>query len=237
MIAATSPPPIASFDLSPSEEVYFRARSGRIVDKLAHETSTFKSYYALPIQRPFKYVIFVCATMVATALLTAGYLYRHLAPDADPAPIFTGTIAVVVAAVGWAVSGGITHRNTIRQNTNNVLFARFSNAPFGEAVLRFYVAFGNDERITSQRLNALRASGTEDDRKTVAAVGYVLNYYEFIAAGVLSGDLNADIIRTNIRGVICYFYDRCEPHITASNKSDPKTFENLIKIRTHYRDA
>lgn len=90
--------------------------------------------------------------------------------------------------------------------------------------------------VTTARMNALKASEREDDRKAAASVGYLLNYYEFIASGVLHGDLHSEIVRDNIRGVICFFYDRCEQHIQDLNKTNPRTFQNLIKIRTHYRE-
>lgn len=235
VITDSNPPPLESFQLSPSELVFFRARSAKAIDKLAKKTSAFNAYYALPIARPFKYVIYVVAAMIVTALSAAIYLDLYSPPTADRTPIFTAFIAVTTAAVGWAVSGGITHRNTVRQNTNSMIFARFSQAPFGEALHRFHEAFGTGI-VTTDRLNTLKLSEREDDRKAAASVGYLLNYYEFIASGVLHGDLHSEIVRDNIRGVICFFYDRCEPHILNLNKTNPRTFQNLIKIRTHYRE-
>lgn len=235
IIADSNAPPLSSFQLSTSETVFFRARSAKAIDKLAKETSAFKGYYALPTARPFKYVIYVVAAMIATALCAAIYLDHYSPPTADRTPIFTAFIAVATAAVGWAVSGGIAHRNTVRQNTNSMIFARFSQAPFGEALHRFHETFGTAP-VTTERVNALKHSEKEEDRKAAASVGYLLNYYEFIASGVLHGDLHSEIVRDNIRGVICFFYDRCEQHIQNLNRANPRTFKNLIKIRTHYRE-
>lgn len=236
VIAESNHSTLESFNLSPSETVFFRARSARAVDRLARETSSFKAYYALPIARPFKYVLYVVAAMITAAFSAAAYLYLHTPATTGRAPIFTAFLAVVTAAVGWAVSGGLTHRNTIRQNTNSMLFARFSHAPFGEALHRFHTTFGTSDVVTTDRIDGLRRSDRDEDRRSAAAVGYLLNYYEFIASGVLHGDLHPEIVRDNIRGVLCFFYDRCEPHIVNLNRANPRTFANLIKMRTHYRE-
>src|SRR4051794_7616229 len=103
VIAETNPPPLESFRLTPSEAVFFRARAARAVATLAQKTSSFKAYYALPVAKPFKYVIYVSSAMIVAALCAAVYLYRHSSPTSDTTPIFTAFIAVVVAAVGWAV--------------------------------------------------------------------------------------------------------------------------------------
>lgn len=235
VVADSNPQPLETFQLNESEKVFFRARSARAVDKLARQTSGFRAYYHMPVARPFRTVVLVSATTIVTAVAVAAFFYAKMPAGADTSAIVGPTLAVIVAAVGWAVSSGLTHRNTIRQSTNNLLFARFSQATFGEAMHRFFSTFQEDERISSERLKELKISG-EDGRKATASVSYLLNYFEFIASGVLKGDLDRTIVRDNIRGVICYYYDRCEPHIQSLNRQNPRTFEFLIKLRTHYRE-
>lgn len=236
IIAHSNPLRLETFQLTDAELVFYRARAARAVRSLAQQTSAFKAYYKLPTAKPFKYVIYVSAAMIAAAVLVASYIYLRSPATADNTPPFTATIAVIVAAVGWAVSGGIAHRNIIRQNTNSMIFARFAQAPFGDALHRFHTTFGKTEKITADRLQRLKDSGNDDDHKAAAAVGYLLNYFEFIASGVLHGDLHKAIVRDNIRGNICFFYDRCEPYILSLNEANPLVFRNLIKMRTHYRE-
>jgi hypothetical protein len=52
-IADTNPRPLAEFNLTPSEEVYYRARSHKSVEALAKKASAFTAYYALPTAKPF----------------------------------------------------------------------------------------------------------------------------------------------------------------------------------------
>ena len=235
IVAESNPPHINTFQLSSSEDVFFRARAARAITKLTNQTSQFRAYYELPIAKPFLTVIFVSIMCIVTATSVALFFFLRRTPDTDSMPIVGPTVAVIVAAVGWAVSNGMSHRTTIRQNTNNLLFARFSQVTFGDAMHRFFTTFSTNERITSQRIDEIKLLG-EDGRKAAASVSYLLNYFEFIANGVLKGDLDSKIVRDNIRGTVVFYYDKCEPHILTLNRLNPRTFEFLIKLRTHYRE-
>lgn len=238
VIAETNPQPLQAFRLTPSEETYYRARSAKAVEQLARRSSAFKAYYRLPTAKPFGLVVSMSALTAGAAAIAALYLlwYRH--EGSPPYPLLAACATVMVAAIGWAVAGWITHRNTVRQNTNSILFARFSQAPFGEALHRFHRQFGwkVDGAVTSEHLDSLRASPKEDDMRAAAAAVYILNYFESIASGVLHGDLDQTIVHDNVRGLICSYHDKCAPHIRARNRANSKTYENLIKLRTHYRE-
>lgn len=236
IIAETNPQPLQQFQLSKSEEAYFRDLASKAVAALAIRSSAFKGYYKPPIAKPFGLVVRVSALTSAIATLGAAYLIWHQQRGGQPDPLLASCATITVAAVGWALLGWIAHRNTVRQNTNAILFARFSQAPFGEAIHRFHKQFGwklNDP-VTSETLEALRRSGDENGMRAAAAAVYILNYFESISSGVLNGDLDHRIVRDNVRGFICNYHDKCAPHIRASNVQNPKAYEHLIKLRTHY---
>ena len=56
-IAESDPPPLASFNLSPNEEIFFRTRAARAVQRLARQCSGFKAYYVMPTEKPFARVV------------------------------------------------------------------------------------------------------------------------------------------------------------------------------------
>lgn len=238
VIAETNPRPLSEFQLSESEEVYYRARSAKAVASLARRSSSFKAYYRLPTAKPFNLVVAISlATSVAAALL-AGYLWWHSQVGQPLSPLVAACVTVAAGAIGWTVAGWNTHRNTVRQNTNAILFARFSQAPFGDALHRFHREFGWSDggAVTTERIKALTSSNNDDKIRAAAAAIYILNYFESIASGVLHGDLDQNIVGDNVRGLVCAYFDKCAPHIMSSNKKNSKTFENIIKLRTHYRE-
>ncbi len=126
----------------------------------------------------------------------------------------------------------------VRQNTTNIIFTRFAQTAFGDAMHRFHRAFGHEisDKVSMDRVKILRMSINEDDQRSAESVNYLLNYYEFIAGGVIKGDLHPKIVRRNLRGVICYYYDKCEAYILAANQRNRRAFSNLMKLRAHYRE-
>lgn len=237
IIAETGPRPLAYWQLSPSEEIFFRARAARTLAEVGRRTSAFKAYYALKMKQPFVRVLAITVGVIVISVTLAAYFYLAGKTAPSLAPLITACAAATFAAIGWAVAGWIAHRNAVRQNTTNIIFARFAQATFGDAMHRFHEEFGFavSDRVTPQLMLNARARNA-DGIKAAESVNYLLNYYEFISAGVISGDLDAEIVRQNIRGVLCYYYDKCELHIHAANKKNPRAFEHLRKLRTHYRE-
>lgn len=227
-----------SFGLSEKETLFFRRRSARALDQAVRSTGAFTEYYVLPTEKPFGRVVFSAGLVIAACIVAFIWVYRT-AHDTPPWPIYAALIAISAAAAGWIVTSDVAHRNTVRQNTNAVVFARFAQAPFGDAITRFHDAFGYtvSPRISAAQMAELRASERETDRRAASSVIYLLNYFEFVASGVLRGDLDARIVQENNRGLICHYYDKCSPLIDALNRSNPLAYEHLRKLRTSYHEV
>ena len=238
IIAEQATKDLADFRLTDREEVFFRARARRALDRLARKTGTFKHYYKMPTEKPFVYVAGLVALLVTFSFIAASYIIIRGRGDPDHYPLLAACGTVSVAAIAAGLAAWVSHRNMVRQNTTSIIFARFSHAPFGEAMHRFHRCFGNDiaDQVSTERVRTLWISGDEEKQKAAEAVNYLLNYFEFLASGVIKGDLHPKIVRRNLRGVICYYYDKCEAYILASNSRNRRAFSNLIKIRAHYRE-
>lgn len=236
IIAERNPKPLESFKLTASEEVFFRARANRVLHEVGRRTSIFKAYYDLRTKKPFRKVLGVTAIFASFAVIAAIYLFITQRGHADVYPLFAACAAITVASIGWCVAAWIAHRNAIRQNTVNLLVARFSQATFGESMHRFHTEFGYGYEVVSRALILAARSRDQEGAKASETPNYLLNYFEFIAAGVMNGDLDADIVRDNIKGFVSYYYDKCEPFISESYARNPKAFEFLRKLRTHYRE-
>lgn len=231
--------PLADFQLTESERIYYHARTNRALDQVATEASAFKSYYNLPTQKPFWYILGMAGLIVIFSAAVGVYLFLERRSDPHLYPLMAAAATILVAAVGWCSAAWIAHRNAVRQNTTSLIFARFSQSTYTENLHNFHSAFGyaDDGKVTSDLMRAKRTSGCSTDQKAAESVIYILNYLEFMAVGILAGDLDADIVRKTLRGIVVYYYDKCEPYIVQSSILYPKAFESLIKLRTHYRTA
>jgi hypothetical protein len=237
-IAETATRPLSDFALSESEEIFFRARADRAVHRLARQSSAFKAYYHLPMSRPFRLVFALAIIIVTVAVVVAGYIYFAKRSNTDLYPLLAACGTVIVAVVVGTVGAWIAHRNAVRQNTSTILFARFAQTAFTDSLHRFHTVFGYDSKnvITREMVSAARSSGNEEMTRGADAVVYVLNYYEYLATGVLCGDLDYDVIVRNMRGIIIYYHDMCEPFIRQHRMDNTKAFENITKLRTHFRE-
>ena len=196
----------------------------------------------LRTSRPFLPVIIAIAIIAVACAAAAAVLLAHAYID-DPQtyPLFSATatvMAIAVAAVGWGVAGWVSHRNGRVQHTINLLSTRFSQATFVQNAANFVDHFGpgGAPLVTRSDIDALTVSKTEAERNAARAVRYLLNYFEFIAVGVRRGDIDLGIVRENWRGVIRFYVDRCRPYIDALRDDDPRTFEHLVRLRSHFED-
>ncbi|PZT96137.1 MAG: hypothetical protein DI624_12930 [Brevundimonas sp.] len=190
--------------------------------------------------KPFSPVI-ATVVMIVFACLALGlyilWLASHKPDETTLVSAAVATMAVAAAAIGWAVAGWVSHRNSRVQHTINLLFARVSQPTFAENTFAFHEAFGLklSPMVYISDLSRMENSKNETDRKAAQSVKYILNYFEFVAAGITRGDLDLKYVDLTMRGQIKFYYDKCEPLIIASQDANPKTLENLSKLRDYYR--
>lgn len=227
---------ISDFNLTESEKIFYRAKAISALNEAVVKTSKFKAFYKLPTSRPFLWIIALTVFLVAASVGIIGFLAFTDRLDRNAYTLVGTCWTVSVATIGWCVSSGISHRNAVRQNTQNLILSRFAQSTHTEALHRFFNRFGNqiDPKICKLDLDCARSEGSEG-QKAVESVIYILNYFEFLCSGVLSGDLDPGIFTRNLRGILIYHYDKCEPLIIQVNQVNPKAYESLIKVRTSYR--
>jgi hypothetical protein len=75
----------------------------------------------------------------------------------------------------------------------------------------------------------------------LAALRYLLNYFEFIAVGIRYGDLDEKLLKNTLRGILCGVYEAAGPLVTqrrqapAGSKAEKsKTFEHLEWLYTRW---
>lgn len=140
-------------------------------------------------------------------------------------------ITITLATLGWLFSNYISSRNSIRQHTVTILtqlrmsteFMKNANAlqPYleGQQIidLKFYNSLESDKKI-------------EKD-----AIRYILNYLEFVSAGIRYGDLDENLVKAAQRGMFIGAFEMCKPYITELNLKNKSTFEHLIAVAERWR--
>lgn len=132
-------------------------------------------------------------------------------------------IGVVSAITGWIVSSYITLRNSIKQHTINTLLQSRLSATYMQYASRINKSyFAPDAPSGPVPLESLLATDDES-RENLAALNYVLNYFEFLAVGIRHGDLDRKVLKHTLRGILVRLYEKCECYIKYTRGDDGKT--------------
>ncbi len=229
----------AQHSVAPLDQALLRRRAYASLRKSALRDAPFKSYFTARISEPLRPVF--CAA--ALILISAVFGLAKLIPVFDPSDARTfgvasaaaGLLAVCAAAFGWVVAAWMTYRNARVQHTLTFVASRYSNDTFSKNAALF-----NDNlrgrRVDRALITELMASKDETEILTLQAVRYMVNYFEFIAVGVICGDLDEQIVRKTLRGNLIHYADRCMPWILELQADNPQTLEHLVLLRDHLRD-
>ena len=134
-------------------------------------------------------------------------------------PVF---VAIWAAALGWLVHFRLTQR---AHRTNNAFAIIMQTRTSSEFRARADLTSKHFPPGTSQIPDAYHqyfcpkrlgevltgndvAEGDRAHAEAIAALKYVLNYYEFMAVGIRAGDLDEDMIYDTLHPTICNLYDR-----------------------------
>lgn len=232
---------ISEFGLTDEEERIFRRECQQSIDRLCSTSYVTKGLRRWKKVKPFFPVVITVVAIVAACGFAGWQLLSKFDPANDKTFVFASAAATVgavaAAAIGWLVAGWVSHRNAVVQHTINLIFARVSQPTFADNVFAFNKAFGNDlsPRLFLSDISRLETSKSDDDKKSAQSAKYILNYFEFIAAGITRGDLDLKYVELTLKSQIKFYYDKCEPFIMEIRQTTPSALENLTELRDHFR--
>lgn len=128
---------------------------------------------------------------------------------------------IVAAVMGWLVSAYITLRNSIKQHTiNTLLQSRLSTYYQEQAKVINETFFAPGMPLNDAVPLEYLLSKDDANRKALGAVNYVLNYFEFCAVGIRYGDLDENLMRQTMRGIIRRLCERMMLYIKYTRGED-----------------
>jgi len=173
---------------------------------------------------------FLLFVVPATFLWLATWKYyfpEYYLLGAIPAPVkltkpnWLLLVGVVAAVMGWLVSSFITLRNSIKQHTiNTLLQSRLSTHYQQQAKVINQTFFAPGMPLNDPVPLEFLLDPDEPNRNALEAVNYVLNYFEFCAVGIKHGDLDENLMRQTMRGIIRRLCSRMMPYIRYTRGED-----------------
>jgi hypothetical protein len=161
-------------------------------------------------------------------------------------------LTAAAAVIGWICTSLVSIQNSVKQHTVNSLLQSRLSATFIEKGKELDALLLQDGKRRPLTLEDCKPTSDETTSKGVAAVRYMLNYYEFIAVGVRQGDLDEKLLRQTVRGIVCslvitarsYVEESRRPELEALAKCDdrdvrqegPRTYRNLLWLYEKWKD-
>jgi Domain of unknown function (DUF4760) len=122
-------------------------------------------------------------------------------------------------------------RNSVRQHTiTTLLQSRLSSTYMGYAdkLGQHYTDY--DKRRKDNP--SIKESAT--DNVDIMALRYILNYFEFIAIGVIRGDLDEGMLKDSLRSILKKNVAMSRPWIKKSQLENPNLYINLLWLHDRW---
>ncbi|RYH37899.1 MAG: DUF4760 domain-containing protein [Alcaligenaceae bacterium] len=136
----------------------------------------------------------------------------------------------------WAPRSGsamTTIRNSVKQHTINTLLQSRLSATYmahAEAVGDHFAQF-----VASKQLNPASTRTPVDDIPK-KSIGYILNYFEFIAIGIRHGDLDESVLKSSMRSMLTRTVHLVDILIKNAVQENPRAYCHLVWLYGRWRD-
>lgn len=178
-------------------------------------------------------VLFVIGTGVVAALVAWLIIANvHVAPQ----PVITAA-AAVVGVVTFLLNTWQTQRHQRKQHTIRILLETRLSAEYRGLLSSRSKNFPAGTSISPKDFDLAHSGqcGPESKRSANSLVA-ILNHYEFIAVAIDAGDLDEQMMRRTVRGLMCNLVHDCRyliPHFQSSNS---RLYEALVDLFNRWRD-
>ena len=130
-------------------------------------------------------------------------------------------------------------RRAVKSHTMNVLMNTREGAFFQENVNQYKkYRHGKKDPIPWEEFKSFDEKNNYDTESIANVIRYLINYYEYLAAGVDNGDLDEATLKNTLRGMFCGFFRATQHIIKHYNDADLKKrpLEYIIKLYRKWED-
>jgi len=187
-----------------------------------------------------KFVSVFVAITLSTGLLGVYFFDRE-----NTASILI-LIVGLLATAGWMYTNYISIKNASTNHTMNVLMQMRNSTELNKHRANIVSLIPVNYKLDDSHLKIIKTEkicGKYNPEISLdESIRYVLNYYEFICAGVNLNHLNERLIRNTMRSIFVNFQDMVEVFIHDARKDDfgrenPRIFQHFIEVVARFRDG
>jgi hypothetical protein len=176
-----------------------------------------------------KVFLFLISVVVVTAIgipLFAPGLFKDTQWVAYTAAAFTLT--------GWLTREFFALRAMRKQHTVTVLLQSRMSTAFNDRYKALTKIYPVTPAVTPVSLGDWNDPAKVE---AIEALKYFLNYYEFIAIGVRTGDLDEDYLHLSLSGIVPGLCNMGDAYIQFCRTTDQNTYKNLLWLKDRWLAA
>lgn len=176
-----------------------------------------------------RFWVYLAVCVLGAAVL--GALIRETAGAPDQVARIAPFLGYILITIGWIVTSEVNIGNSRRQHTITLITQHaFDQQRAGNRDII--------KRTLPNYRTKLRASPTVDfDDETsslMKAIDLELNFYEFLAVGAASGNLDESLIKQSLGSQFMAFYVQVEDYVAHWRGKDVKTWRELSGMYTRW---
>lgn len=165
--------------------------------------------------------------LVAFLFLTRDILINH-SDNLWRIAILLGPILITI---GWMASNEVLLVNQRKHHTINLITDHISGKQRikDKTLIRYKI--GSHPNKMSRAI----ADFDKEDDKIIQAIDREINFYEFLAAGIVTGDIDKRIVERTLTANLCDFYEQMESYITHHQNKNPTTWEHYTDLYNNWQ--
>ena len=153
---------------------------------------------------------------------------------------WVGIAGILAAATGWVVTSMVNLHNARRQHTVNVLLQSRLSQAYQQRLRDVVKAFPVTPKVTPIKAGDWDVA---ENLEAIDGVKYLLNYFEFVAVGIRTGDLDEKTLKMSLRGILITLCDMADIYIRYQrgeldeNDGYPskRSYEHMLWLRDRWK--
>jgi len=201
-------------------------------------------------KKAFSYQVWYGVSAIVAFLIASSFcLYNY---SVNATIVTTGPYLVVIsvfsacsAALGWVIHVQLSNKSHRKTHTLSLLMQSRVSTEYQLQVKNFTKCFPASSPIKKEHLKyiqetekyykLLNTSCTDTSKDAMFVDGlhaarYLLNYFEFLAAGITKDDLDEDLLFECLSGIVVGQFKKCCLFVKHAQVDSPNTYINLEKL-------
>jgi hypothetical protein len=174
------------------------------------------------------WVYILVGAVVASYL---GLFIHDTAGRPDQTTLLAPFIGSILVSIGWVVTSEVNIGNSRRQHTITLITQHVFDA---QRAANRDIIKKTLPSFESKLLPTLPIDFDDETSPLLKAIDLELNFYEFLAVGVASGNLDESLMRQSLGSQFIAFYVQVEAYIAHWRAKNTKTWRELSLMYTRW---